>query len=141
MPPIVSIRRVACPLWRVACLGAMLGALFAVEGRACVAAYPAAPSPSPGTLAAAEAIPPFPAPGFDGLPRPDEWNPAAGAPLLSSNLDTVPDDESAPPDSPAPGGLLLPILIVILGGAAWRYYGSPAYRRLYGSLYGPLNQY
>lgn len=124
---------------RIRFLAAMLGALFAANGRACVVAYPALPAPD--AISAVATIPPLPDAGFDALPQPDEWN-LAGSLVLSSNLDFGPaNDESLPPDPPTPPGLLLPILAILTGGAAWRYYTSPAYRRLYRNLFGPLNQY
>jgi hypothetical protein len=37
--------------------------------------------------------------------------------------------------------LTLPIAIILLLGTAWRFYTSPAYSKLYWSLYGPLDDY
>jgi hypothetical protein len=51
-----------------------------------------------------------------------------------------PNDDSGP-GTPATGKSTLPVAIVLALGAAWRFYTSPTYLRLYESLYGPLAQY
>ena len=61
-------------------------------------------------------------------------------PLLPSALQ--PDEVPPVVAMPASGdGLLGSILTVLLIGAAWRYYHSSAYRKLYEELYGPLDSY
>jgi hypothetical protein len=58
---------------------------------------------------------------------------------IFSDLGRANDDSR--PGTPATGKSTLPVAIVLALGAAWRFYTSPTYLKLYESLYGPLDQY
>ena len=73
---------------------------------------------------------PFPAPSIQ----------TSGSTAVFSDMELGIDQspESTPRTSDK---LTLPIAIVLLLGTAWRFYTSPAYSKLYWSLYGPLDEY
>src|SRR5215467_12607186 len=63
----------------------------------------------------------------------------ANSSYVFSDLERANDDSKS--GAPATGKSTLPIAIVLALAAAWRFYTSPTYLRLYESLYGPLDQY
>lgn len=71
-----------------------------------------------------------------------DWAPVFEPPDSGSPAELQAGGEASPVAASSPGRLLtLPILIVLLLGAAWRFYTSAAYWNLYRSLFGPLDEY
>src|SRR5215471_17412801 len=82
------------------CATILLGTLFAAGAHANMAQDPALPFLQTEILLVRQSVVALPEPGLGAPPQWDDWNPAARAPLLSSNLDIVPN-EPAPPHSNA----------------------------------------